>query len=111
MKPAMRRSPSRIDWQKYVGFPMFTSNQKNLGKVQQIFRDNNSGEHFLGVTPEADNSGNVLCIPVGAVGVISSKRLLLDATDQHLIEMGLERYDWASMERIESPEHALGLHA
>lgn len=89
-------SPGDIDWNDYKGYELVTSDLVSLGIVQRVFIDDTSGETSLYVVRQRDNRP-ALRVPTRVIGVITSKRLMLDVSEANLSKLQLEPIEYDAM--------------
>jgi hypothetical protein len=81
--------PSGVDWTSYQGFELVTADRIRLGFVSEIVADDYTGEPVLHILQPTDRS-RMIRVPARYIGVITSRRLMLDVTEQNLGKLNLE---------------------
>jgi hypothetical protein len=81
--------PASINWLEYQGFELVTADRVKVGIVDRVCVDESTGEQFLQVISPG-SPRRALRVPTRVIGVITSKRLMLDVTEQNLGALHLE---------------------
>jgi hypothetical protein len=81
-----------IDWRRYEGYELVTADRVKVGVVKKAVRNAQTGEAYLQVQ-EGPGARDFLRVPINVIGVITSRRLMLDVTSDRLDLLDFEHFD------------------